>query len=115
MASKGFRGKNIYKVLRNNGFISNRKYFGIQSKTNKANNRRNIVGGIEAAIAFFNSFDQFKIGTDELYNKHNMLVAIRHLSDGTIITFKSSSYSDQTPTIEFSKGFSFKTQKIHFV
>lgn len=85
-------------------------YFGNagQSSSSKV---RNMTGGNKTAQEFFNDVTQGFKNEKDLGNGKKL----RIMEDGTTVTYRPISHSDQTPAVDINGGSTYKQQKIHFI
>ena len=102
-------------IIRADEFLSNPEtgYFGKKGEGGKSTNSRvrNLEGGNEAAKRFFEEKTKGYVKERALPNDKGIA---RDLPDGTTITYRPTSTSDGTPTVQITGSGSFKPQKIHF-
>jgi RHS repeat-associated protein len=84
-------------------------YFGISGPSSNSS-IRNLSGRNEAAQEFYEQYTKGYVSETDIG-----VGTYRKLSDGTTITYRSSSSSDGTPAIDINDSPVYPNQKIHFI
>jgi hypothetical protein len=116
-------GSVYFRSIGQNILIASSKYqykdgrFGVNSPST-GERTRNIASADPLATAY-DFYNKIAFGGKEIVMKNGSL-RITHMSDGTIITMRTSSYSDGTPAVQINITNSthsggVKEQKIHFI